>query len=50
MAIDFTGKKIKEPEDITIDERLDMIPTDSRAKQLEEHYGKTIDLGFRFSF
>jgi TonB-dependent receptor len=42
--------KIKEPEDITIDERLDMIPTDSRAKQLEEHYGKTIDLGFRFSF
>jgi len=42
--------KIKAPDDITIDERLDMIPTDSRAKKLEEHYGKTIDLGFRFSF
>ena len=42
--------KIKAPDDITIDERLDMIPRDSRAKKLEEHYGKTIDLGFRFSF
>ena len=42
--------KIKAPDDITIDERLDMIPTNSRAKKLEEHYGKTIDLGFRFSF
>ena len=42
--------KISAPDDITIDERLDMIPTDSRAKKLEEHYGKTIDLGFRFSF
>jgi len=43
-------EKISAPDDITIDERLDMIPTDSRAKKLEEHYGKTIDLGFRFSF
>lgn len=43
-------EKISSPDDITIDERLDMIPKDSRAKTLEEHYGKTIDLGFRFSF
>ncbi len=31
-------------------ERLDMVPRDARAKSLEQHYGKTIDLGFRFSF
>ena len=43
-------EKISAPDDIGIDERLDMIPRDSRAKKLEEHYGKTIDLGFRFSF
>ena len=43
-------EKISSPEDIGIDERLDMIPRNSRAKKLEQHYGKTIDLGFRFSF
>ena len=32
------------------DERLDMVPRNARAKSLEQHYGKTIDLGFRFSF
>ena len=43
-------EKISSPVDIGIDERLDMIPRNSRAKKLEQHYGKTIDLGFRFSF
>ena len=43
-------EKISSPDDIGIDERLDMIPRNSRAKKLEQHYGKTIDLGFRFSF
>jgi hypothetical protein len=38
------------PDNITIDERLDMIPRNSRAKVLEEHYGKTLDIGFRYSF
>ena len=33
-----------------VDERLGSIPRSSRAKSLEQHYGKTIDLGFRFSF
>jgi hypothetical protein len=33
------------PEDI-----LDMVPRDARAKSLEQHYGKTIDIGFRYSF
>jgi len=42
--------EISEPVDITIDSRLGLIPRDSRAKTREEHYGKTIDLGFRFSF
>jgi hypothetical protein len=27
-----------------------MIPRSSRAKSLEQHYGRTIDIGFRFSF
>ena len=36
--------------DKTIEDRFDMIPRSSRAKSLEQHYGKTIDLGFRFSF
>ena len=31
-------------------ERLDMIPRNARAKSLEQHYGQTIDLGFRFAF
>ena len=33
-----------------IEDRLDMIPRSSRAKSLEQHYGRTIDFGFRFSF
>ena len=36
--------------DATSNERLDMVPRNARAKSLEQHYGKTIDLGFRFSF
>ena len=36
--------------DKSIEDRFDMIPRSSRAKSLEQHYGKTIDLGFRFSF
>jgi len=43
-------EEISAPDDITIDERLDMIPRNSRAKVLEEHYGKTLDIGFRYSF
>ena len=31
-------------------ERLDMVPRKARAKSLEQHYGRTIDLGFRFAF
>ena len=31
-------------------ERLDMVPRNARAKSLEQHYGRTVDLGFRFSF
>ena len=31
-------------------DRLNTIPTESRAKSLEQHYGRTIDLGFRFNF
>jgi len=26
------------------------VPRDARAKSLEQHYGKTIDIGFRYSF
>ena len=33
-----------------IEGKLDMIPRSSRAKSLEQHYGRTIDIGFRFSF
>ena len=36
--------------DKSIEERLEMIPRSSRAKSLEQHYGRTIDLGFRYSF
>ena len=43
-------EEISAPDNITIDERLDMIPRNSRAKVLEEHYGKTLDIGFRYSF
>ena len=33
-----------------ISELLRRVPRDQRAKSSEEHYGMTIDLGFRFSF
>ena len=36
--------------DKSIEDKFDMIPRSSRAKSLEQHYGRTIDLGFRFSF
>ena len=36
--------------DHTPEQILDMVPRNSRAKSLEQHYGKTIDLGFRYSF
>jgi TonB-dependent receptor len=50
--IDFEGSVL---EDISssnknIEDRLDMLPRSSRAKSLEQHYGRTIDIGFRFSF
>ena len=34
----------------TAEERMEMIPRNSLAKRLEEHYGKTLDIGFRYSF
>ncbi len=37
------GKKVAE-------EAMEMVPRNSRAKRLEEHYGKTLDIGFRYSF
>ena len=33
-----------------IAELLSRVPRNQRAKSQEQHYGKTIDLGFRFSF
>ena len=33
-----------------IDDHLGKIPVKSRAKTLEQHYGSTIDFGFRFNF
>ena len=33
-----------------IDEHLATVPVSSRAKALEQHYGSTIDFGFRFNF
>ena len=33
-----------------IDDHLGTIPVKSRAKTLEQHYGSTIDFGFRFNF
>ena len=36
--------------DKPIEDRLDMIPRSSRAKSLEQHYGRTIDIGFRYNF
>jgi hypothetical protein len=34
----------------TAEEAMEMVPRNSRAKRLEEHYGKTLDIGFRYSF
>jgi hypothetical protein len=34
----------------SIENRLDLIPRSSRAKSLEQRYGRTIDLGFRYNF
>ena len=36
--------------DKSIEYRLDLIPRSSRAKSLEQRYGRTIDLGFRYNF
>ena len=33
-----------------IDEMLNKVPREQRSKGYEQHYGKTIDLGFRFLF
>ena len=35
--------------DKSIEDRLDMIPRSCRAKSLEQHYGRTIDIGFRYN-
>ncbi len=36
--------------DESIEDRLDLIPRSSRAKSLEQRYGRTIDIGFRYNF
>ena len=36
--------------DKSIEDRLSIIPRSSRAKSLEQHYGRTIDIGFRYNF
>ena len=41
---------LESSKDKSIEERLDLIPTSSRAKSLEQHYGRTVDIGFRYSF
>ena len=43
-----TGERVSLNPDIS--ELLQRVPRDQRAKSSEEHYGMTIDLGFRFSF
>ena len=37
-------------ENANIDEMLRKVPRAQRSKGYEQHYGKTIDLGVRFSF
>ena len=46
----YPNEKISELYDVYIEDKLDMLPRSSRAKSLEQHYGRTIDIGFRFSF
>jgi len=41
---------LSDASDKSIEDRLDMIPRSSRAKSLEQHYGRTIDIGFRYNF
>ena len=42
--------EINSNENTNIDEMLNKIPRNQRSKGYEQHYGRTIDLGFRFSF
>ena len=65
-AIDVTRKRgfnrydpsftVEMYEDLTsqsyndIDDHLATVPVSNRAKALEQHYGSTIDFGFRFNF
>lgn len=43
-----TGERVSLNPDIS--SLLEMVPRNQRAKSSEEHYGMTIDLGFRFAF
>tara|TARA_B100000131_G_C18101795_1_gene606316 strand:- start:1091 stop:1657 length:567 start_codon:yes stop_codon:yes gene_type:complete len=45
---EFLTSKMENNESVLI--TLDEIPRENRPKSLEKHYGKSIDLGFRFSF
>ena len=45
---EFLTSKMENNESVLI--ILDEIPRENRPKSLEQHYGKSIDLGFRFSF
>jgi hypothetical protein len=42
--------KLANASDKSIEDRLSIIPRSSRAKSLEQHYGRTIDIGFRYNF
>ena len=37
-------------DDTNIANLLDEVPRNQRAKSQEQHYGSTIDIGFRFAF
>ena len=47
---DHMMDEINSNENTNIDEMLNKIPRNQRSKGYEQHYGRTIDLGFRFSF
>ena len=47
---DYMLDKIHSNENTSIDEMLNNVPRKQRSKAYEQHYGKTIDLGFRFLF
>mgnify|MGYP001278597000 FL=1 len=47
---DYMLDKLNSNENTSIDKILNSVPRKQRSKAYEQHYGKTIDLGFRFLF